>query len=63
MTPLREGWLNRQLDRVTDDVEKWPDWMKREAAFAPSGPTVRETQHVNEPDGSKTMKAGGEGVR
>ncbi len=31
---LQEGWLNRQLDAVRDDIEQWPEWMKREAIFA-----------------------------
>ena len=30
---LKSGWLDRQFDRVDNDIEKWPDWMKREAAF------------------------------
>jgi hypothetical protein len=33
---LRAGWLNRQLDEVAKEVENWPDWMKKEAAFAAS---------------------------
>lgn len=32
-TGLQPGWMNRQIKRVQEDVEKWPDWMKREARF------------------------------
>jgi len=27
---LRPGWLNRQFEKVKNDVKDWPDWMKRE---------------------------------
>ena len=30
---LKAGWLDRQFERLDDDIEKWPEWMKREAAF------------------------------
>jgi len=30
---LNKGWLNRQFDRVSNDVRGWPDWMRREAGF------------------------------
>ncbi len=31
---LKPGWLNRQFDQVSRDVEAWPAWMKRAAGFA-----------------------------
>ncbi len=30
---LKKGWLGRQLHHVTNDVQAWPEWMKREAGF------------------------------
>jgi hypothetical protein len=30
---LKKGWLGRQLSHVTNDVQTWPEWMKREAGF------------------------------
>jgi hypothetical protein len=27
------GWLNRQLERVSEDVKSWPLWMRREAGL------------------------------
>lgn len=38
---LRAGWLSRQFDQVSKNVNEWPDWMKRAAgvdenAAAPS---------------------------
>ena len=58
---LEAGWLKRQLDRVADDVDKWPDWMKREAEFAASRPAAPESQREPEGGPEHAMKAGGEG--
>lgn len=33
---LQAGWLKRQMEHVSADVERWPEWMKREAIFADS---------------------------
>ena len=41
---LRPGWLNRQFDQVSKNVDSWPDWMKRAAGFdneVPSTPSDR----------------------
>lgn len=29
MTDYAKGWLTRQLNHVTNDVQAWPEWMKR----------------------------------
>ena len=29
----KPGWLNRQFDQVSKNVDSWPDWMKRAAGF------------------------------
>ncbi len=29
----KPGWLNRQFEQVSKNVEAWPDWMKRAAGF------------------------------
>ncbi len=31
---LNKGWLNRQFERTSEDVQGWPSWMKREAGFS-----------------------------
>jgi len=31
---LKPGWLNRQFDEVSKNVEAWPEWMKRAAGVA-----------------------------
>ena len=31
---LNKGWLYRQFKRTSEDVQRWPDWMKREAGFS-----------------------------
>jgi hypothetical protein len=33
----KPGWLNRQFDQVSKNVEVWPDWMKRAAGFETGG--------------------------
>ena len=30
---LKAGWLNRQFDQVSKNVNDWPDWMKRAAGL------------------------------
>lgn len=30
---LKPGWLKRQLEKVEEDVKKWPAWMQREAGL------------------------------
>jgi len=30
---LNKGWLYRQFERTSEDVQRWPSWMKREAGF------------------------------
>ena len=44
---LKPGWLNRQFDQVTKDVETWPEWMKRAAGFAFDSPPS-ECEHSPE---------------
>jgi len=36
---LKPGWLNRQFDQVSKNVDEWPDWMKRAAGV---GEQVRD---------------------
>jgi hypothetical protein len=63
---LKPGWLSRQFDQVTKDVETWPEWMKRAAGFADDTPrpeserspenreTPRELEHG--PQGSLVLR-------
>ena len=30
---MRRGWLKRQADLAVQDIEQWPEWMKREAGM------------------------------
>jgi hypothetical protein len=43
---LRKGWLGRQFSHVTNDVQAWPEWMKREAGFG-------EHRRVRQPEGTQ----------
>jgi hypothetical protein len=38
---LKAGWLNRQFEKVSEDIRKWPIWMRREAGFLPASDTAR----------------------
>jgi hypothetical protein len=41
---LKAGWLNRQFDQVSKNVNEWPDWMKRAAGLddhAPAAPQAK----------------------
>ena len=29
----RPGWLDRQSQKVQEDVKSWPEWMRREAGL------------------------------
>jgi hypothetical protein len=31
---LKAGWLDRQFDKVNEEVRDWPEWMRREAGFS-----------------------------
>jgi hypothetical protein len=44
---LKPGWLNRQFDQVSKNVEQWPDWMKRAAGVPePVGQSRPEPEQV-----------------
>jgi hypothetical protein len=56
---LKEGWLDRQFDQVSKNVESWPEWMRRAAGFgaaderdnaannSPKKDSAREQQVLN----------------
>ena len=60
---LKPGWLNRQFDQVSKNVDSWPDWMKRAAGFdneassSPSDNTADTQQSPREDDqnGQRTL--------
>ncbi len=48
---LKPGWLQRQFTNVSEDVKRWPAWMRREAGFAGGGRepmTVEEARNWSE---------------
>ena len=53
---LKPGWLNRQFDQVSKNVDSWPDWMKRAAGFdnevasTPSDNTADTQQSARDDD-------------
>lgn len=44
---LEAGWLKRQMDRVDDDINQWPEWMKREAGILQES-AVRDPQFCDQ---------------
>jgi hypothetical protein len=43
---LKPGWLNRQFDQVSKNVEAWPEWMKRAAGVQEEG----GDSHLDKPE-------------
>lgn len=39
---LKPGWLNRQFDQVSKNVDAWPEWMKRAAGVPEGGSQMPE---------------------
>jgi len=37
---VKAGWLKRQVEKVQEDVKKWPAWMRREAGLEPTRETM-----------------------
>jgi hypothetical protein len=31
---LKAGWLDRQFEKVNEEVNEWPEWMRKEAGFS-----------------------------
>ena len=27
---LKQGWLDRQIEKASEDIKTWPSWMRRE---------------------------------
>ena len=50
---LKDGWLNRQFEKVSDDVRSWPVWMQREAGFLPGSQCVAVAR-ATEPSAAQT---------
>lgn len=46
---LKDGWLNRQLDQVSKNVDRWPAWMKHAAGFDSEAEQSGSQQPGNEP--------------
>ena len=47
---LKDGWLNRQMDQVSKNVDTWPDWMKRAGGFEANESKESSTQDSVAPD-------------
>jgi len=47
---LKAGWLNRQFDQVSKNVNEWPDWMKRAAGLGEQVPKPPQAKSEANPD-------------
>jgi len=47
---LKAGWLNRQFDQVSKNVNEWPDWMKRAAGFDEQPASAPQVKAEAKPD-------------
>lgn len=44
---MDKGWIQRGFLRATKDIEKWPQWMQREAGLSPSAePSRQDSLHA-----------------
>jgi hypothetical protein len=50
---LKPGWLNRQFDQVSKNVNEWPEWMKRAAGVAEERTDPRPEQSEPAQAGSR----------
>jgi hypothetical protein len=41
---LKAGWLDRQFEKVNQEVRDWPSWMQREAGFTGAQISEPETK-------------------
>ena len=44
---LKPGWLNRQFDQVSRNVDGMPEWMKRAAGIETKDSNVKQEQDDN----------------
>ncbi len=56
---LRDGWLNRQVDQVSKNVDSWPAWMKRAAGFEESAVDAKDTSKA-QPRETPTSRENGQ---
>jgi len=43
---MDKGWIQRGFVRATEDTQKWPQWMLREAGLSPSAePSCQDSHH------------------
>jgi hypothetical protein len=47
---LKAGWLNRQFDQVSKNVNEWPDWMKRAAGLDEQAAPTPQVKSEAKPD-------------
>lgn len=47
---LKAGWLSRQFDHVSKNVNDWPDWMKRAAGLDEKPSVASQVRPETQPD-------------
>lgn len=54
---LKAGWLNRQFERVNEEIRDWPSWMRREAGFTEPSTTSQDQTAAAETTAAATASA------
>jgi len=54
---LKEGWLRQQFEEDTRTVDKWPDWMRREAGIGQVCASPSDRPPATRPSGCRTEEA------
>lgn len=49
-------WLKSQIDQAKQDVELWPEWMKRVASFDGANREALNAPKVSEPQDAEPKK-------
>lgn len=52
----KSTWLKQQFEKTTEDVKKWPAWMRREASKMNNRETEQKETTQNPPPSAKKEK-------
>jgi len=54
---LKAGWLDRQFERVNQEIREWPAWMRREAGFTEPNTPMPKNAPKGEPRPATSSKS------
>lgn len=53
------GWLKRQLEEATSEVESWPDWLQTAELRAARPPESTDAPEATPSEGQQEQREGG----